>query len=116
MAESPEEYWTKNEMMSLKIYQIQPNYRVYLDHSGAENDDKQSTIFIGGQLMLSSCYHSMPIQGKDGENRNEPKFIFHGLMMCYIEKQLPIYNGPISTTLTTKSRRNFVIKKVYYGP
>ena len=78
------------------------------------NDDKKAKrefYWWAINLYRASLYHSMPIPRID-HNINKPCSIYHGLNNVFIvDEQVPIYNGPISTTLTNSVARTFSEEK-----
>eukprot|EP01083_Nonionella_stella_P093267 261312_1 len=119
----PHEYWSLNEMLSMKVYTdataFQTVFRrsfwklLHDDHELAEQDkvNKKQYYWWALNLYRAALFHAKPVP-RPHDKTTSPCTIFHGLNNVFIvDEQLPIYNGPISTTLAKTVAHTFSEEK-----
>eukprot|EP01083_Nonionella_stella_P290645 988959_1 len=118
-----DEHWSLNEMLSLKVYSdataFQTAFRkafwklLHDDHEVKKKDkiNKKQYYWWALNLYRTALFHAKPVPQRHAQSTS-PCTIFHGLNNVFIvEQSLPIYNGPISTTLTKTVAHTFSEEK-----
>eukprot|EP01084_Bolivina_argentea_P202201 345539_1 len=112
MANHSHEFWSLNEMLSLKIYTDATKFQAVFRKSfwrikNDDKSDKKEFYWWSMTLYSASLYHALPIP-RISKACNDPCKIFHGLNNVFIvDEQVPVYNGAISTTLAQNVAHQF---------
>eukprot|EP01083_Nonionella_stella_P150261 478387_1 len=119
----PDEHWSVNEMLALKVYTdataLQTQFRRAfwkLLHDDPElakkyKINKKQYYWWALNLYRAALFHAKPVPTAHGQSTS-PCTIYHGLNNVFIvDEQLPIYNGPISTTLAKTVAHTFSEEK-----
>eukprot|EP01084_Bolivina_argentea_P227336 383940_1 len=110
MINRKEAQFTLKELMSLKLYTDTDKYQSALRKAFWKTSSKKvknSFYQWASQLYKTSLFHAKPTPRWKVQSK-KPLSIFHGLNMVFVvEDALPMYNGPISTSLDETIAHNF---------
>eukprot|EP01084_Bolivina_argentea_P017310 32336_1 len=108
MSQRKYEQFTLQELLSLKIYTDTNSYQSALRKSFWNSTPvkiKKSFFHWASQIYSTSLYHSEPIPRW---NSRTPSKIYHGLDRVFtLDTGRPLYNGPVSTSLTESVAHTF---------
>lgn len=102
--------YTVNEMMCLKLYSDTTELQALLRKAHwtvAEEEVRKAYYQWAMGLYQTHLYHAKPIP-VGSNSSNKPCKLYHGLSQMFVmDRELPIYNGPLSTTIAREVATSF---------
>eukprot|EP01084_Bolivina_argentea_P123314 218534_1 len=110
MINSKDDQYMLEELMCLKMYSDTDSYQSSLRKAfwnSSTKKVKKSFYHWAMQLYKTFTFHAKPIP-RWSTNSTKPLSLFHGLNMVFVlDNALPIYHGPVSTTLKETVAHSF---------